>query len=589
MSYHLKVIKDHPIAFWPLDESSGSTANDISGCGNNGTYHGSPFSNILPLIAGGNSGIKITDSDYISFPITKDYYGAQVNYGLANRYTSDNDFTLEVWVSQSFQTNSEIPLLADIANRIGLYWENGDVIFRVSDTDFVRYSVPYSKKSIHLVGVYSVNAISLYLDSYLVGSKTLSRFKFTNETFDLQAGPTSILIDTFILDAPAVYRYGLSQQVIKKHYMDGNVGPLAINAVYPDNGILFTGSDANIKAVMDYSYPASKSLATFVNNDIYYDYQKQYLSFYPSESYESKTTIIEDFLIVPSQLEINTSKIEWRNDLGISVETSVDGVNYLSCINGRPIPQYSKDNFDTSGNLYIKITMSTDDASRFLPRLSFFCITFYSNRDIYADNYGDKITSVTDYYLGSLNYPILSRHAMNGIRPRHLSGFDLNTSLEIKSLEMFYTPIDSNASTIIYNEDPVETMFAWDNSGNLYKENISKLYINGVDLSSISNISGYLIEGQPHHIVIVFNTKISGILQFNYGTSTVIGVSVPLGSSNLYKNIALYENELNQAKVEEHFEIYVGKPIKTIIESAITLTELTPEYYNNDWVVVQST
>ncbi len=42
MSYQLKVIKDYPIGFWPLDESSGSTATDISGCGNNATYVGSP-------------------------------------------------------------------------------------------------------------------------------------------------------------------------------------------------------------------------------------------------------------------------------------------------------------------------------------------------------------------------------------------------------------------------------------------------------------------------------------------------------------------------------------------------------------------
>ncbi len=49
MSYQLKVIKDYPIGFWPLDESLGTNAADISGCGNNATYVGSPASNILPL------------------------------------------------------------------------------------------------------------------------------------------------------------------------------------------------------------------------------------------------------------------------------------------------------------------------------------------------------------------------------------------------------------------------------------------------------------------------------------------------------------------------------------------------------------
>jgi len=31
MSYQLKVIKDYPIGFWPLDESSGSTAAEQLG------------------------------------------------------------------------------------------------------------------------------------------------------------------------------------------------------------------------------------------------------------------------------------------------------------------------------------------------------------------------------------------------------------------------------------------------------------------------------------------------------------------------------------------------------------------------------
>ncbi len=34
--------------------------------------------------------------------------------------------------------------------------------------------------------------------------------------------------------------------------------------------------------------------------------------------------------------------------------------------------------------------------------------------------------------------------------------------------------------------------------------------------------------------------------------------------------------------------VYTGKPVETITESAITLTELPVVYYNNDWIVLQS-
>jgi hypothetical protein len=581
MTYQMKVIKDYPIGFWPLDESSGATATDISGCGNNATYVGSPVSNILPLVSGGVSGTRITNTAYITLPVTKDYYGATVGAGFGTKYTSDNDFTIEAWIHPSIESSSETPIFADPTNDIGLFWENGDILFKVSDTESIRYCVTYSKKSIHLVGVYSVGAITLYIDSFAVDSKALSNFKFTNTTLVLQVGPTSVVGDTFIIDAPAVYRYGLQPDSIRKHYVDGNISTSAINVVYPDKGILFTGTDANIKAVMDYSYPASKAWSDFVDENTYYDSNNRYISFYKTDTVEAKTFIINDYFFVPSQIGLTTSKIEWRNDLGITVESSVDGIAYSQCVNGQPLPQYTKDSFNSSGNVYIRITMSTTDASKYLPKLSFFCITFYADRTIYSDNFGDKITSSTDYYLGSLNYPILSRHYMNGIRAKNGSGFSLNSSTSVKSIEMFFTPLTLAANTLLYAYNPSATRLAWNGSGAVSKANIAKIYVNNVDVTNQTNISSYLVEEEPHHIVIVFTNPVTGELRFNYELMTG-------GPSNLYKNIATYDSELTASKIETHFELYCGKPVESITENAITMTELATKYYNNDWVVLQS-
>ena len=580
MSYQLKVIKDYPIGFWPLDESSGSTAADISGCGNNGTYVGSPAANMLPIVPGGISGTRITNTAYATFPITKDYYGATVGAGFGTKYTSDNDFTLEVWFNQSIESSDETPLLADITNDIGLYWHKGDIVFRVSDTESVRYCMPYTKKSLHLAGVYSVNSITLYIDSVPIVSKELNSFKFTNTTITLQAGPTLNAGDTFIVDAPAVYRYGLNQSALRRHYIDGNVTVSPIHVVYPDNGILFTGTDANIRAPFDYSYPVNKPWTQFLDENTYYDSNRKYLTFYSTDTVQAKTFVMEDFFLVPLEIGLVTSKVEWRNDLGISVESSVDGTTWAACTNGQPLPQYTKDSFDSTGKVYIKITMSTTDASKFLPKLSFFCVTFYSDRTIFADNFGDKITSTTDYYLGSLNYPILSRNYMNGIRAKNGAGFNLDTTSSVKSLELFFTPLTLASNTLIYASGGTTTRFAWNGSGAISKANIDKVYINNVDVSSATNITNYLVEEEPHHIVLVFTSPITGAFQFNYETSG--------GPSNLYKNISTYESELTTGKVETHFELYTGKPVETITESAITLTEQAVEYYNNDWIVLQS-
>lgn len=578
MSYQLKVIQDNPIGFWPLDESSGTIASDRSGCGNNGTYVGTLISNILPLVPGGQSGNKITNTSYITLPIVNNYYGATTTAGMATKYTSDNDFTIEAWIYPEIYSSTITPILADVTNNIGLYWENGDVVFKVNSEE-ARCPVTYSKKSFHLVGIYTTNSILIYIDGILAASKTIADFKFTNTTFALNIGPTSTSSDYFIIDAPAIYRYSLPVKSILKHHLEGSLSASSIQVVFPDEGVLFSGTDAYIKSQFEYTYPIKKQWEDLVDANTYYDPVNKYISFYPSTG--TKTFIYEDSFLLPSQVGITTSKIEWRNDLGISVESSSDGTNYTACVNGDPLPQYKIGSFSSSGTVYFRITMTTSDSSKFLPRLSFFAITFYADRKLYADNYGDSIFSISNYNLGSLNYPVLSRNYMGGIRPEAGTGFDINTLSSVRSLEMIYTPIQTGvANTLIHVPDLPISELSWTSSGVITKTNISKVYVNNVDISSQTNISNYLVAGQPHHVVVVFTNSVSTKIKINYKTSG--------GSNNLYKNIAIYGKEITQALCSEHYNLYVGKPSASVSENSISLTESGLSYYNNDWVVIQS-
>lgn len=580
MSYQLKVIKDSPVGFWPLDESSGVIAADSSGCGNNGTYVGSPASNMLPLIPGGVSGTRITNTAYITLPTSKDFYGSSVSNGLANKYSSDNDFTLEVWISPSIQSSSETTIFADTTDGIGLYWEKGDVVFKASGTEQIRWAVTYTKKTIHVVGIYSVNSISLYIDGTQVATKTLDpNFKFTNTAFDLQIGPTSDSEDSFIVDAPAVYRYGLNSTAIARHYNDANYYIQPIHVVNPEEGTLFSCSDRTNRIDFSYTYGVDATWDSFIDSNTYYDDKGKYIGFIPTDTAQSKSFTINDFLFVPTESGLINSKIEWRNELGISVETSIDGATYLPCVNGEAIPQYKKGSFDTNGLLYIRITMTTTDASKFLPRLSHFSIKFYGQTKIYADNFNSYIESDDQFAIGSLNYSPLLRHYNNGIRTASGCGFDINTELDINTVEMFFTPKTTGANTLFY--DPTtSTKYAWNGSGTVSKASISKVYVNGVDKTSQTNISNFLVAGEPHHIVLVFSAPVTGSLQFNYES---LG-----GPDNLYNNIAIYNRSLNEEMVDTHFDLYCGRPSVSVSDPVIDMTELAPVYYDNDWVVVQS-
>lgn len=583
MSYQLKVIKDYPVGFWTLDESSGTTASDKSGCGNNGTYVGSPSSNTLPLVSGGISGTIITNTAYVTLPVTKDYYATEAGSAFGTAYTSDNDFTMEVWIYPSITSSSETTLFADATNNIGLFWDKGYITFKVSDAEFVTAPLKYSKKVVYLAGKYTGESIELYIDGVSVASKSLTGFKFTNTTLGLQIGPTSASGDKFTVDAPAVYRYAMSDKAIIKHYVDGNITYPAIQVAYPDQGTLFSGTDANLKPAFDYSYPVDKPWTYWLDDNTYYDLVEKHIAFFETETAESRTFVINDFITVPSGLNLETSKVEWRNDLGITVETSVDGTTYVSCVNGQPIPQYTKDSFDASGKLYIRITMSTTDASKYLPTLSFFCIAFYSNKDLYADNYGDKLSSDTEYYLGSLNYPILSRNYTNGIRTKVDSGFKINTNDLVKSIEFFYTPstlTDSGLVSSIADTFYSASNYSWRNSGTVSKTNIEKIYVNNVDKTNQTDIANVFTPGQLHHVVIVYASAISNDITFNYSLYGAIDA--------LFKNITLYTKALTATEIETHYELYTGRAVSSALEPVIDLTESDIIAYNNDWIVLQS-
>ena len=47
------MVKDSPIGLWKLDESSGSVAYDISGCGNHASYIGQISKAGMPIVSGG--------------------------------------------------------------------------------------------------------------------------------------------------------------------------------------------------------------------------------------------------------------------------------------------------------------------------------------------------------------------------------------------------------------------------------------------------------------------------------------------------------------------------------------------------------
>lgn len=585
MSYRIKVLRDNPIGFWPLDESSGTTASDISGCGNDGTYTSPSFINAMPLIMGGVYGTLITNTSSISFPITKDYYGTVVaGGGFGNTKSSDNDFSIEIWFAPKITTTNKTTIFADETNQIGIYYENNNILFQLNNEQ-LYYNLVSLNKVFHVVATYSINSMKLYIDGVLCASKQLSSFKFSNSTTgNFKIGATTSAQDSFMVDAPAIYRYSLSDQKVLSHYSSGIYHVDAFQIVSQDNGIYFSTHEENLKPSYVYEYGPEK-IKQGMTSDTYYDDIGQYVGFYKSTG--SKSLILFDTIMLPTNLNVVSSKAEWKADKNVVVEMGTDGTTYpYTLTNGSYLPLYNKEQSLGNRIIYLRITLTTSDASKYFPKFTGLRIKFYSTKDLYSDNRGYFITSSNEYDIASFNYPTLLRMNNDGIQTSATGGFKINCDKSINTVEFFYTPSALTASTLI---NTATSNFSWNGSGTVSKTNINSIYVNGVDRSAQTTASSIFTAGQFHHVVIKFTAAVTGDIKFNY--------NVTGGPSNKFNNIALYEKVLTAGEIIRHYSEYIARPILTSLdravptdqESVISVTDDSINYSNTEWIVISTT
>lgn len=585
MSYYLSVIKDSPIGLWKLDESSGSIAYDISGCDNHGSYVGQIVKSGMPIVSGGDHSNKISAENYLQFQLSKDFSSTLGTGGFATEDTYDNDFTLEVWVHPKNVT-SLTPLLAD-SSGIGLYWDKGNAVFKL-ENERIDYSVPNPNRVIHIVGVYSVSSMSLYVDGMLVASKSIS-MKFTNTSVTFLCGP-ALANEYFLVDCPAVYRYGLSQRAIASHYNNlflNNDEQVSV----PDLGELFRAGERYQDIQTKYVYPAQVPWETLIYDNEALSYNKNNNSIYLNPGFTSGE-FVEDMVLNITKSYVS-SKIDWVASSGLSVyvsEISESGP-WQPCVNGSSIPGFTQgSSFSSTKVLYFKFVFTSTNSSIYIPELYSLKIYFYSEKKMFAHNGGGFIstsqpTSGTAWDIDITNetHQVRLRNATNGIKPKS-SAFYIRSLNESRNIEMIFTPKSLSSGHLVFNKTgSVETALSWAAGGAITKSNISNIYINGQDASSATNISSYLYIDEPNYILIKTSSAISGEIWFN--GKQILGVRSGVLDDNLYQNIALYENPL--ISHQEHYNLYIGKPASIGQGSALSVTEDSVQTYSRDRTVFQ--
>ena len=577
MSYKNTVLNDFPNSFYLLDEvQSGSFEDyiellsqfatyqalldsgltyagingmpvyDYSGNLNNGFASSASSKQLMPIISGGIRGTEVTS-------ITEVYYEPK---GIATKYYKDNSFSIEAWCALP-ANNVSATIVGDPLIDTGIFYENGNIVFKVG-TNKVEHTVS-NAQAIHVVGIFQSSLLSLYVNGSLVDTESLTSYQFSNESSSFKSGPCT---GRLVIDSVAFYRYALSGTQILNHYNEGTKEVNVSQIVSIDGGYLFSMNTESIQRRFSYTYPVSKLWGELDISAEYLSSDQSYV--YIPESTGAKSFSFTDHFIVPDYLGITTSQIHWENDVkGILVEASIDNLTWQTCVNGSPLPYFNKNDNQISDIIYLRVTLSSDDSSRYLPVLNSLDIAFYNSKNFYSDNSGYYASSSYDYALPKVNSKTLSYNKNNGLIMYDGHGFSLNGIPSVNSVELIFTPqYDQNVLV-----SGASQIYEWTLSGAITNTGISSIYVNGINRTSETNVWDFMTVNTPHHIVINFTTAATSI-KFNQNQN-----DSKSGLGHMYNNVAIYENALSVNSILNHHLLYTGNTINLISDTSFSISE----------------
>ena len=577
MSYKNTVLNDFPNSFYLLDEvQSGSFEDyiellsqfatyqalldsgltyagingmpvyDYSGNLNNGFASSASSKQLMPIISGGIRGTEVSSA-------TEVYYEPK---GIATKYYKDNSFSIEVWCALP-ANNVSATIVGDPLIDTGIFYENGNIVFKVG-TNKVEHTVS-NAQAIHVVGIFQSNLLSLYVNGSLVDTESLTSYQFSNELSSFKSGPCT---GRLVIDSVAFYRYALSGTQILNHYNEGTKEVNVSQIVSIDGGYLFSMNTESIQRRFSYTYPVSKLWGELDISAEYLSSDQSYV--YIPESTGAKSFSFTDHFIVPDYLGITTSQIHWENDVkGILVEASIDNLTWQTCVNGSPLPYFNKNDNQISDIIYLRVTLSSDDSSRYLPVLNSLDIAFYNSKNFYSDNSGYYASSSYDYALPKVNSKTLSYNKNNGLIMYDGHGFSLNGIPSVNSVELIFTPqYDQNVLV-----SGASQIYEWTLSGAITNTGISSIYVNGINRTSETNVWDFMTVNTPHHIVINFTTAATSI-KFNQNQN-----DSKSGLGHMYNNVAVYENALSVNSILNHHLLYTGNTINLISDTSFSISE----------------
>lgn len=233
MSYASTILADSPVAYWKLDETSGTTATDSSGNSRNATWVGSPTLGMGHLIKESGAAAFLDGSTaYLDCPV------AAMNAIVAGT----GAFTWECWFSPSNPTVKQMLYGANrgsppVNNGPQVYYSHpsfgGAGFFSVFDStafnEFISTSAFIATVVFVVLRVAADGSCTLRVNGAAQGSAgaNSSMLVASNDTFqvgmDWDAGPVTSDFLFGTVDEVAIFGSSLSDAQVDAHYAAGQV------------------------------------------------------------------------------------------------------------------------------------------------------------------------------------------------------------------------------------------------------------------------------------------------------------------------------------------------------------------------------
>lgn len=438
-----------------------------------------------------------------------------------------------------------------------LDYSDGVLTFAVAyiDTDTyyaASYSIPDLNKAYHVVCSYRRGSIGINVNGLVRATASLpSDFKFISEV----SGQTEVTfgnntLGNFFIDDISIDNQYLSEDEVLMS-SNGYGSPHTFDQiVYKSKPVYVNQLDHNEKElILKYSYPGNKMLSEAAtlsnviikNNSIYSD---------------SDGVLVPEFIDMinfPAIDPTSHNQIDFEGH-GISASYSLDGESYTSINNHSFIPNFS------GGQVYVKLTLSTDKSSR-IDSLSF---RVFESTDFYTRRSQEPISSSSRYRCGYGTTNILSNSSGIGVIPSDTLLIDNQDG--VSCIEMMIKAGSSSRSVLL--SDAVGLSI--NGTPNVFT-NIQECYVNGEYVTDMPTV----VPGVWYHVVVYLTNPVD--------TNTIV-----IGQANKdvsYSNIALYAG---QTGVENNYYSYFYKDVMASASDHIQPDDLGFRTFYVDKVVLST-